>query len=119
MRKFAGRIPDLGDHWQTATLVASEAGGNHWLQVDLTGPAGNRQAIGARVYVSTGGATQMAPVGSAEGSHFGQGHYRLYFGLAAASRADEIRVVWPDGTTRQLHDVPADQRLAIDYDGDR
>ncbi len=116
LRKFAGRTPDLGDHWQTATFAATGPRENHWLQIELEGPAGNRQAIGARAYVSTTDGTQLQAVGGAEGSHFGQGHYRLYFGLASSDTASEVSVVWPDGTTRQLQNVPADQLLHVAYD---
>lgn len=114
-RKFAGATPNLGQHWRSGVFRAIGNTANHWLQIDLEGPAGNKQAIGARAYVSTAGGTQLQQVGSAEGSHFGQGHYRLYFGLGSSDAADEVRIVWPDGTTRRMPDVQADQRLNITY----
>ena len=56
-----------------------------WLEVELTGPAGNRQAIGAKVSATASGRTQTQWVGQNDGSHLSQGHYRLYFGLGAAA----------------------------------
>jgi hypothetical protein len=114
-RKFAGKPPNLGEHWRSGIYSATGSKANHWLQIDLEGPAGNRQAIGARAYVSTADSTQLQHVGSAEGSHFGQGHYRLYFGLGSSETADEVRIVWADGTTHRLQGVQADQRLNITY----
>jgi hypothetical protein len=115
-RRFLGRTPDLASHWQTQVMSADTASDNHWLQIDLAGPAMNRQAIGARVYVDSGTREQMQPVGFAEGAHFSQGHYRLYFGLGSTDTASRIRVVWPDGVEQSLSDVTADRILTITYD---
>lgn len=75
----------------------NSAGQNHWLAVRLQGRPGNPQAIGARVTVRTAAGQQVQVVGLNDGAFFSQGHYRLYFGLGAAERADSVRVVWPDG----------------------
>jgi hypothetical protein len=78
--------------------------GNHWLTVELhgAGPV-NRDAVGARVWVTTtGGQVLMREVelGSSVAS---QNSLRLHFGLGSdAVAAIEIR--WPDGT---LEEPPA------------
>ena len=36
-----------------------------------------------------------------------------YFGLGDATVADAVRIAWADGTTTELHDVPADQVLRV------
>ncbi|MBX2847127.1 MAG: CRTAC1 family protein [Acidiferrobacterales bacterium] len=88
---------------------------NHWLQLNLTGSVGNRQAIGARVDVTTLSGKQSQFVGQNEGSIYSQGHYRLYFGLGADDLVETISVTWPDGTIKNLSDIPSDQILSIDY----
>jgi hypothetical protein len=91
------------------------AKGNHWLQMELSGPAGNQQAIGTRVTVTTPLGTQVQEVGGNDSSFFSQGHYRLYFGLGQHARADKITVHWSDGHTQEYDGVTADQLLAIKY----
>lgn len=68
----------------------------NWLQLSLEGGAGsNRAAIGARVTVTAGGATQTQEVGGGHG-HYGIQHdLTLHFGLGAACEAT-VTVRWPD-----------------------
>lgn len=86
---------------------------NHWLQLNLVGPRGNRQAIGARVTLVTAEGRQTQEVGANEGAYLSQGHYRLYYGLGANKQASEIHIRWPDGSRQVLRDVPADRMLTI------
>ena len=86
---------------------------NHWLQLDLQGSTNNRQAIGALVELTANKITQLQTVGQFEGAQFSQGHYRLYFGLGEQQSVDLIRVYWPDGSSQEMRNIAADQRLAI------
>jgi hypothetical protein len=87
---------------------------NHWLQLNLKGSPGNRQAIGARVTVSTPEGQQTQTVGASEGAYLSQGHYRLYFGLGSQSRISSIKVTWPDGQSQELKDTQGDRLLTIE-----
>ncbi len=69
----------------------------HWLQLNLVGSAGNRQAIGARVTLVTPEGKQVQTVGASEGAYLSQGHYRLYFGLGAVGKISALQIHWPDG----------------------
>ena len=84
----------------------------HWLEVELEGPAANRQAIGARVEARAGGERQVQWVGQNETSLYSQGHYRVYFGLGASDEA-RLRVRWPDGAAENVGAVAADQLVSI------
>jgi len=86
---------------------------HHWLNIEVAGPAGNRQAIGARVTVSTPQGEQVQEVGGNDASFFSQGHYRLYFGLGPHDRADRIKVRWSDGRSAEYTHVTADRLLSI------
>ena len=81
---------------------------NHWISFELEGSPSNRLALNARVYVRAGAAQQMSEVLSG-GSYLSQGDLRRHFGLGAAVRVDEVKVVWPDGKQQVFHDMLADR----------
>ena len=98
------------------TCYRNTGASNHWLQIKLNGQDGNRQAIGARVMVSTPSGQQIQEVGSTDGSFFSQGHYRLYFGLGNNSTVNSIKILWPDGSEQELKDITGDRLLVIKHD---
>lgn len=91
----------------------------HWLALRLVGPPGNREAIGSTVIVEYPGGRRVAqPVGGSEGSHFSQGHYRLYFGLGERTEPPSISVHWAGGARQQLVAQAIDTLLHIEHPGD-
>jgi hypothetical protein len=95
-------------------LVAMRAGrpDHDWLEVDLNGSGGNRQAVGAKVVVRAGRLKQTQWVGQNETSRFSQGHYRLYFGLGENRRA-RVTVVWPDGSRQNRGSLRSNRLITI------
>jgi hypothetical protein len=89
----------------------------HWLEIDLTGTAGNRQAIGARAVVRAGRLRQAQWVGQNDDAPHSQGHYRLYFGLGPQEAVDAVTIRWPDGSRTEIGPRPADQLLRIEQGG--
>ena len=85
----------------------------HWLQMELRGAKGNREAIGARITLVTPTGRQDRVVGSNESSYFSQGHYRQYFGLGNQTRIDYINIQWPDGLLQKIENVNVDQVLKV------
>jgi len=78
------------------TLVRNLGNNNNWVELDLVGTISPRAAIGAKVYVTAGGVTQLRE--QSGGYHrWSQNHSRIHFGLAGNSTIDEIRVEWPSG----------------------
>ncbi|MEO1203567.1 MAG: CRTAC1 family protein, partial [Pseudomonadota bacterium] len=114
--KLRGSRLDLRDRWQARLAMNRLTNDNHWLQLTLRGPKGNRESIGARVYVATPAGTQLRQVGNSDGGHYGQGHYRLYFGLGGHDTVNHMQIVWPDGRRQEFHGVAADRLLSIAYD---
>ena len=104
-RRGAGKVASL-------SLLENVGPVGHWLEVELTGPPGNRQAIGAKVSAAANGRTQTQWVGQNDGSHLSQGHYRLYFGLGGATSAS-VKVTWPNGGVQRLGSVKADRILRV------
>ncbi len=95
-------------------LIENQAGGaNHWLEVDLTGVTGNRDALGARVTVVAGGLSLIREVQSDGGA--GQNSKMLHFGLGTATTVDLITVRWPGSGPTQYYTgaVAVDTRISI------
>ncbi len=88
----------------------------NWLRIALQGGMGsNRAAIGARVSVTAGGATQTQELGGGYG-HFGmQNDTVLHFGLGAGCVIDKVVVRWPDaaGTVQTWNHVRANQLVRL------
>jgi len=86
--------------------------GHHWLQIDLVGTQSNRDAIGAKVYVTAGGKTQLREQNG--GFHQkAQNMQRLHFGLAGHDTIERIEVRWPSGARSELEAVEADQIVRL------
>jgi hypothetical protein len=102
--------------FQRSTLLENSEPRNHWLELELTGPGGEYPAAGASVRVRTRNRVQTQWVGQNDGSRYSSGHYRLYFGLGDAKRADSVKVRWPSGSVRQLHRVRVDRLLHVSFD---
>jgi len=83
-----------------------------FLTVRLRGFAPNVEAIGARVYATTGATTQMREL-SAGSNYVSAEPAEAHFGLGAATSVDELRIVWPDGEETVLEDVPAKRRISV------
>ena len=85
--------------------------GNHWIELDLEGTTQNRDGLGAKVYVTEGGKTQLREQDG--GYHrWSQNDRRLHFGLGASlgsnGKVDKIRVEWPGGKVNEFNNVVAD-----------
>ncbi len=98
--------------WRFA-LYENRVAKGHWLQIELDGLDRNRPAIGGAVTIVAAGRAQTQWVGTNDGSHYSQGHYRLYFGLGREPEATAATVRWPDGYVQGLGPVRADQILRI------
>jgi enediyne biosynthesis protein E4 len=87
---------------------------NSWIILDLKGTTTNRDAIGAKVWVSSGARKQFSERLNGRGyqSHYGSG---LHFGLGRATSIERIEVTWPGGEVERtiLENVPVNQRLTI------
>jgi|CXWL01.1.fsa_nt_gi hypothetical protein len=98
-------------HGEEAILLRNTSPSTgHWLRVQLRQSGGNTFAIGARVYVTSGGVTQMEEIGSSS-SYLSQNEMALHFGLGKERTADTVRILWPDGEQEVLTAVPANQEL--------
>jgi hypothetical protein len=92
----------------------SKSWGNphHWLEVELEGTVSNRNGVGAKVWVSAGGLTQLRQVQC--GDSLGAGSdMAVHFGLGEATQIEQVEVKWPSGRVQVLTEVAVDQRFTI------
>jgi hypothetical protein len=90
------------------TLLRNAGNSNHWIEIDLLGTISPNAAIGAKVYVTAGGVTQLREQ-SGSYHRFSQNHARLHFGLAGNTTVSEVRVEWPSGQVDVYNGIAADQ----------
>jgi hypothetical protein len=82
----------------------------NWLEIALTQPGGNMNAVGATVVVEAEGNRQSQQL-TVGGGHGGGKALPLHFGLGAAETVT-VTVVWPDGQ-KTSHQADANQRLRL------
>jgi len=107
-----GEFPHLLNKTAPYQLLENEGNDNHWLAIDLEGTASNRDGIGAKVYVTAGGITQLRQ--QTGGMHDqAQNDDRLHFGLTDNTMVDEIKIEWSSGIVQHLDLVAADQFITV------
>ena len=88
------------------TLIRNKGNNNNWVELDLIGTVSPKAAIGAKVYLTAGGVTQLRE--QSGGYHrWSQNHTRIHFGLRRNSTIDSIRVEWPSGVVNTYTNISA------------
>lgn len=92
-----------------------------WLRVlldtsEYPGLAPN--GIGARVTVRTG-SEQRVRIMDCGASYLGTSEFSAHFGLGDATMAEQLVVLWPNGTTTTLTDIALNRTVTISPDGVR
>lgn len=93
-------------------LYHSNKNGNHWIGFRLVGAKSNRSAIGAKVYLTAAGRTQMREISSGSSYLAGNSLWPI-FGLAGEKIAEKVEIEWPSGIRQVLKNVAADQYLTV------
>ena len=87
-------------------------GANHWIEFALEGSKSNRDGIGARIKVASGGVTQYSHVSFAAG-YASASAGPTHFGLGTSKTVDLVEIRWPSGITQALRNVTADRILKV------
>jgi len=83
---------------------------NHWVELQLVGgPHSPRDAVGATVYLTSGGVRQRGDVLSG-GSYLSSNDLRVHFGLGASKSIDRVEIHWPSGNRESIR-LPAVDRI--------
>lgn len=97
-------------------LYRNKGNNNKWIQIDLSGVESNRDGIGAKVYATAGGVTQLREQNG--GYHrWSQNAQRIHFGLASNNTVD-ITIEWPSGQVDTHTGVSANKLYRAEEDGD-
>ncbi len=86
--------------------------GHHWMQFRLVATRGNRDALGATVEVVVGGQTIRRAVMPTR-SYLSQSQLTVTVGLGDATRAESVRVRWPDGGVQEVADASIDRLTRV------
>src|SRR6185369_3960120 len=102
----------LRNYRQPAQLLHNVGNVGHWLRLKLIGTRSNRDAVGARITLTSNGLLQMREVHAGSGYESGSSLVQ-HFGLGTATQVDEIRIRWPSGAESVLGPTQADQLLVV------
>ena len=101
------------NHGRARLLINGGTGGKHrFLRLRAVGTRSNRSGIGARFEVRTGDRLQKRWVKSGS-SYCSQSELPVTFGLGEAGWADQVEVIWPDGTRESLGRLRADRSYTV------
>jgi len=117
-------VGDLDNDGQLDVLIVSEGRPlayfrnqgptGHFITFKLQGstPASNRDAVGARLTLTSAGHHQVAyRIGG--GSFLSASDDRIHFGLGEATQAERVEVRWPSGHTDRYSGLAADRAYVL------
>ena len=103
-------VVELND---TPTLLRNDGGNaGNWLAVQVFGNADNRDGAGTRIRLQTPGRRQTRTVNGAA-SYLSHNDLRAYFGLGKIAQIDQIEIIWPNGSTYVVEDMPVNKLLVV------
>ena len=85
---------------------------NNWLMLNLVGTSSNRDGLGSRVKVISGGSSQYAQKKSTTG-YLSQNDPRIHFGLGKNDNVERIEIKWPSGKLQVIENIKANQILTV------
>jgi enediyne biosynthesis protein E4 len=103
-------INNRGDYTE---LLRNDGGNaNNWLQVFLIGTRSNRDAVGARLRLTSEGFTQVKQR-QGGGSYMSASDPRIHFGLGTRKTIESLEITWPSGAVQKLDKIPLNQIIAV------
>jgi hypothetical protein len=103
-------IMNLNDHCKF--LRNNKGNEKNWIILKLIGTGSNRDAIGARIKITSGGKSQITQKRSTTG-YLSQNDPRIHFGLAENENIEKVEIKWPSGKLQVLENVKSNQILEI------
>ena len=102
----------VNNHAQPALLRNDGGNRNNWLHVELIGTNANRNAVGAKIQVKTMDQTQLREIYAGD-SYMSFNSFIAEFGVGSATQIESVQVIWSNGDTQTLHNIPANQRIRV------
>jgi hypothetical protein len=94
-------------------MLSSGDSGNHWIELALEGSHSDRDAIGARVKLTTGSGRTLYNHVAVSVGFMSSSDKRVHFGLGSETGIRSVEIEWPRGAKQVLKDVKADQVLKV------
>ena len=86
---------------------------NHWVELSLRQPTGNRFAFGAWVGIERTGEPTLWRRVRTDGSYLSASDVRLHFGLGASPAIAAVVIQWPDGRRERRTGIAAGRRVVL------
>ena len=98
---------------EPVVLLANESPNqNQWLQARLIGVTSHRDAVGARLTLTTSQGVQTRQV-KGGGSYLSASDRRVFFGVPRGARIEKLSIRWPSGAAQEISDLAADRFITI------
>ncbi|MGC2660641.1 MAG: ASPIC/UnbV domain-containing protein, partial [Bryobacteraceae bacterium] len=94
-------------------LINSGTPGNHWLLLNMEGRKSNRDAIGARIKVTTASGRVLYNHVSVATGFMSSSDKRVHLGLGHDDAVKSLEVRWPSGIVQKLTNVGVDRIVHI------
>jgi enediyne biosynthesis protein E4 len=94
-------------------LMNAGTPGTHWLLLDLQGTRGSRDAVGAKIKLTTTSGRVLHNHVSVSTGFMSSSDRRVHFGLGAERGIASIEIRWPSGQVQALSGVMPDQTLRV------
>ena len=95
-------------------LMNSADNGNHWLVLEPIGRVSNRDAIGARIKLTTTSGRVLYNHVAVSVGFMSSSDKRVHFGLGAETKIASIEIRWPRGAVQRIENVAADRFMRIE-----
>lgn len=93
-------------------LFQGQKSDNHRLQIDLIGLKSNRDGIGAIIFATADGITQLRYQDVGMYRH-AQDHKHIHFGLERKSLVEKLEIHWPSGIKQEICSIAVDQIISV------
>ena len=94
-------------------LYRNRGNENYWIGFDLTGGPSNREARGARVFVTVGDVVQIREPACLEIHDSAQNSRRVHFGVGGHEIVDAVRIEWPDGAVTEFAELEVNRSYSV------
>jgi hypothetical protein len=108
-----GKMDLLANHLdQPLALLQNESDSGNWLQVELVGTLSEREAIGARIEVESGGQRWVGWQIAGDG-YMCTNESLIHLGLGSHDVIDKLTVHWPATESQVFEQVSTNQRYLL------
>ncbi|MCR9015004.1 VCBS repeat-containing protein [Aquiflexum gelatinilyticum] len=90
----------------------------NYLKISFEGPSQNKNGIGAKVYLNFASGDSLTTLYH---EHYSTRGYKSYvesiahFGIGKTKTINELKVIWPDGKTQLINDIPSNQKITLNF----